>query len=175
MKWWTQSKYEVRFFGEYSWSPTFKLEYGRKQYREKLPYGCPVQIRIAVFEISSNHGEFGGLRVLEAPHFDLIEKFKLRWEGHNAEFVNTKEELVAFDPTAGRKKLKSLLFREDLMRRYLKENELALCWFISGAKEIPTRKFPVTTLHTGGLYVLEDQGLRGTLWFYDPPEEHFDD
>ena len=172
------------FWGEYGWSPAYRAGYGSVRNWIKLHSTCPVSVLLASFDCSYGHSNFDhsvddqSNAKLVVPHTDLIEKLKLKWTGQNAEFVEIgKEERkpVAYDPTATEAGPTSLLVREDLMRRYLKENELTLFWFVQGEKRIlygndnnrisndPSYR-PLSSI-----YLLGSQGPQGKLKFSDPP------
>ena len=170
------------FFGEYGWSPAFKSKYAQKQDWIKLHSTCPVSVLMAASECSYGYREFdcsvdrNERTALYLPHFDLIEKLKLKWEGRDAELVDTNGKRAVYDPTADSEGPTSLLFREDLLRRYLEENGLTLCWVIRGEKTILYRHRKIFNLEAddpirrviAGGFVLEDNEPRGDLEFYYP-------
>ena len=183
------------FFGEYVWSPAFRSYRGwDKGYTEPLNE-CPIDVRMTSLEFPYVHGKFDcsasdssktmslgsyfymSLPRFElfVPHSDLIDELKLKWMGSNADFVDIEGKRAAFDPTANEKGPDSLMFRKDLMMRYLEDNKLTLCWLISGEEDIThtdneNDKFKVRSQNIYGVYVLKDQGPQGVLNFFDPPK-----
>ena len=174
------------FFGEYDWSPAFKSIYGRNCDKPGPLDECPVDAYVAAFGCSYGHKGFdcsvdhNAKTTFLVPHFDPIEQLKLKWEGRNAEFVDTEGKLVAYDPTATEEGPESLLFREDLLKRYLKDNELTLCWLVRGERRVLysdvfdiADNAPLWRV-IYGRGVLEDDGPQVELKFSDisrnPPE-----
>ena len=172
------------YCGEYGWSSAFRLYYGQGIKKSELLNKCPVDVRVASFRSACDYSGHHDTNVssipaeVHMPHFDLIKKLELKLSGRNEYYA--KSQRVAYDPiidVVGERNTDevpiSLLFREGLMRQYLKENELTLCWLVRGEKKI---------LHSGydvpeevirrwvyGLYVLENHGPSGEIQFYDPP------
>ena len=174
------------FFGEYGWSPAFKSNYERDGDKPGPLDECPANARVAAFERSYGYREFdcsvdhNAKTALLVPHFDLIEQLKLKWEGRNAEFMDTEGKLAAYDPTANEEGPESLLFREDLLKHYLKDNELTLCWLVRGERRVLysdvfgiADNAPLWRVIYGS-GVLEDDGPQVELKFSDvsrkPPE-----
>ena len=65
---------------------------------------------------------------------DLLERLELTWTGRGADFVDRESNLAVFDPTAHEDGPTALLARDDLVRRYLSESDMALCWTVLGEK-----------------------------------------
>ena len=163
------------FFGEYGWSPAFRSMYGRDGDKHGFLDECPVNAHIAVFECSYNHSKFDcsvdhhNITTLLVPCFDLLKMRELKWEGRNAEFIDAKGKLAACDPTATEEGPTSLLVREDLVRNYLKKNDLTLCWLVGGEKELVYYADWVTPVEeVGGLkiygeYILGERDPQGGL------------
>ena len=175
----TPPKSDGEFFGEYGWSPVFRSGYGQNGDKPRPLSECPTNARVAAFECSYGYREFdcsvdhNAKTVLLVPHFDLIEQLKLRWEGCSAEFIDAEGKLAAYDPTANEEGPESLLFREDLLKRYLDENELTLCWLVRGERRvlysdvfgIPDNAPLWRVIH--GVGVFEDDGPQVELKFSD--------
>ena len=137
------------YLGEFRWSSAYQ-HYFREVLRDKdkewiLPTGfnvkrCPVKIQLASLEYETGSGGFdcsideGFSLGLPNPRF--IEYFGLRWFGNGVEFLDADGNVAAFDPTVSQDGPTATLLREDLVRRYLDEHNLALCWIVVGEKWI---------------------------------------
>lgn len=133
------------FVGEYGWSPAFRhlhpscLEGGdsvKPQPRDGEE--CPVLIQPASFTSLSGSGGFDcsieeGYS-MRFPHQDFIGHLGLRWSGNGVDYVDENGELAALDPTAHGEGPSALLLREELLKEYLKDKGLALCWTVIGEK-----------------------------------------
>ena len=164
------------FFGEYAWAPAFR--YISRHPDDNLNgwvqpnRGCPVRVRPATlwcsckpsgFDCSLEEGS-----VLQVPHWDLLERLELSWTGRRADFADRESNLAAFDPTAHEDGPTALLARDDLLRRYLNESDMALCWTVLGEKRIIGReanRHYQGALHVSGAYTLRDDGPDGFLRF----------
>ena len=106
--------------------------------------------------------------VFGLPHFDFLKRLKLRWAGRNADFVDECSELAVFDPTAHEDGPSAVLARDDLVRCYLRESDMTLCWTVVGEKQVIggglDREY-LGALRISGAYVLGEQGPRGFLKF----------
>ena len=164
------------FTGEYGWSPAFR-------YLDKTDYGlnrwtrpgrdCPVSVRVATLDCTCKPSDFDCSMVdsltFQLPHHDFLEHLALRWTGQYADFVDDESHLAVFDPTAHEAGPTALLARDDLVRRYLEESDLALCWTVLGEKRVLTRGFGMDyqgALRISGAYTLQDQGPTGFLNFH---------
>lgn len=133
------------YVGEYGWSPAFRHlhpdsledeDWMRPQPRDGEE--CPVLIQPASFTSLSESGGFDcsveeGYS-LGLPHRDYLEHLSLRWSGTGVDYVDENGELAAFDPTVHGDGPSALLLREELLKDYLKDKGLALCWTIIGEK-----------------------------------------
>ena len=164
------------FFGEYGWFPAF--HYFNQPYHGlntwvQLGHGCPVTVRPAAVECSCRLSDFDcSLKeeyALQVLHSDVLEQLELRWTGRDAEFVDGELNLAVLDPTARDAGPTALLTRDDLVRRYLSESNMALCWTVLGEKRIiggESRKKYQGALHVSGAYILRDQEPKGFLNFH---------
>ena len=133
------------YVGEYGWSPAFRHlhpdclgggDWVKPQDRDGVE--CPVLIQPASFTSLSESGGFDcsveeGYS-LGLPHRDYIEHLGLRWSGNGVDYLDENEELAAFDPTVHSDGPSALLLHEELLKEYLKDKGLALCWTIIGEK-----------------------------------------
>ena len=174
------------FFGEYYWAPAFKSRYKREFDKPNQLKEFPGDVRVTSFEcsyspsafdcsvnhFSAEQSRYFNISLL-VPHFDVIDKLGLRWARRNAEFeyLEGKEwNRVAFDPSATEDGPPALLFREDLMRRYLNENELTLCWIVRSDKMVSDEgesgKETARQCMLYSVYFLEEQGPQRKFSFH---------
>ena len=171
------------FLGEFSWSTAFNCfndsldsDYrndGWSNARGK----CPVQVLItsihylaepSTFDCSVDDGYS-----LYLPYATIIEELGLKWTGAGADFMDEQGRVVAFDPTAHEDGANALLIREDVLKQFLGENYLALCWTVVGEKMVvgagdrnsQSMKFRKLT----GAYILADESIerihqRSSYW-----------
>ena len=171
------------FFGEYGWSPAFGSHYKREFDKPIALEKFPGDVRAtsldcsyspSAFDCSVNHFSAEPPQLhkmsLLVPHFDVIDKLGLRWTRKNAEFECREGKRAAFDPSATEDGPTSLLFCEDLMRRYLKENELTLCWIIRSDKVVSdgreSEKETARQCMSYSVYFLEEQGPQRKFSFH---------
>ncbi len=169
------------FLGEHGWSPAYRDRYGTTaeievRVRDENP-DCPTSVRLTAAEyLSEASGYDCSLEdshsfVVPAP--SLIDGVGLRWRGRDADFLDANERLGAFasDPGGGDT---SLLAREDLLRRFLKREKLAIVWTVLGEKERITRRSRPTwsgSLRFTGAYRFdptdtEDNQIQGAVRFH---------
>ena len=137
---------------------------GQIDYTHTLLKICSIDnVCMAAFEYQYGNNEAEKLMV---PHFDPIIKLGLGWRGHERQWLEpgARSKCAVLDPSTTGNGPTSLLFREDLMRRYLEDNELTLCWLIHGDKVLNTED----KLHILGVYFIGSEGLQGEFRFSDP-------
>lgn len=102
--------------------------------------GCPVLVLPATLLYSSNLGSYDcsvdDSFTLRLPDQRLVKHMGQKWFGKGADFVDSKGNLAAFDPTVNHNGPSSFLVREDVLRQYLSDEGLGLCWTILGEKRI---------------------------------------
>ena len=164
------------FLGEYGWSPAFR-------YFNQLYYGysgwttpernCPTSVRPALFKYNVETQGFDcsvdESYVLRLPDHDIVERLGLKWTRQGANFIDKEDRLAAFDPTAHGDGPSALLIREDLLRQYLSNEGLALCWTITGEKRVLGGDWQSDhpgALRISGAYKYTDQGPEGFLNFF---------
>ena len=78
---------------------------------------------------------------------------------------------MAFDPSAHEPGPNALLLRLDLLETYLSENDLELCWAVTGEKQsMGTTGQPYGWLQFHGAYVLRGGKPEGRSdWFHHAP------
>lgn len=171
------------FLGEYGWSPAFHAwnrpdnEYGNLA--PSWDHSCPVHFYITsaqhLCERSGNYDwSLDDTFYLQMPSSDLIKKLNLKWTGDYADFVDDQGNRVAFDPTAHEDGPTALLIRKDMMRHYLHQTNLALCWTVLGEKlvmRLPSSSQPYQgRLRITGVYTLKGEEVEGDLKYsYEKP------
>ena len=135
------------YLGEYGWSPAYQHYFGDvvegKDWVRPAGFNiktCPVKIQLASFEYETGSGDFDcsideGFS-LGLPHSEFIDHFGLQWFGKGVEYLDAEGRVAAFDPTATGPGPNAMLLREDLLRRYLDDRDLVLCWVVIGEKWI---------------------------------------
>ena len=128
------------FFGEYGWAPAFEY-YSDVADRERERPDDPewdthppsaavsYESKSSDFDCSENEGISTLL-----PNHELIQGLGLRWSGKGAEFLDEFGQLGAFGTTDYEGSRAVLLIREDLVRRYITQKNLTLCWAVIGEK-----------------------------------------
>jgi hypothetical protein len=169
------------FLGEHGWSPASR--YFQQRWFGEVGWtqpdqGCPVKVQVPAiqyrqegkgFDCSVDEGH-----TLYLPGKDLLTGLGLRWYGNGADYVLPDGQLAAFDPTAHADGPSALLIREDLLRQFLTQENLAVCWTVLGEKRVLGAGFDgavYPALRMSGAYVLGDKGLVGfTNYRVDEPE-----
>ena len=173
------------FLGEYGWSPAFRhvfpFCYGANDWINS-DQNCPVSIRPATFNYNASVGGFDcsvdESYILRLPDHDIVKRLGLKWTRQSANFVDKEGRLAAFDPIAHEDGPSALLIREDLLRQYLSDGGLALCWTILGEKKVigGNRQSYHGALRISGAYKYTDQGPQGFLntLLYEPRNDNAD-
>ena len=158
------------FLGEFGWSPAYKYFDASVDIHAGL-HG-PKFVRPATGFYSSEMRDFDcsldHAFSLQLPHHTFVERLGLKWFGRGADYLDQRGNLAAFDPTVHEEGPTALLLREDVLRRYLAEEELVLCWQIDGEKLIMGEKFSLTfqgSLEISGFYRYTNDGPVGELTY----------
>ena len=170
--------------GEHGWSPAFNYSTVTYDTGAGWPQSerCPVAIRPIAFQYHAETNSFDcsveESYSLRLPHHELVRRLGLKWSGRGADYLDHQGQLAALDPTAHEDGPTALLLREDLLRDYLSQNDLALCWTILGEKrvlgEMSSRSIPAYygSLRISGAYRYTDQGPKGFVRFrHDMPHD----
>ena len=131
---------ESVFFGEYGWAPAFQYreQVIRRETRSDLegdwsrfiePATVTYNAGISGFDCSELEGNSTLL-----PHHELIARLGLRWSGKGAEFLDEFGQLAAFATSGRGNDHTPLIIREDLVKRYMAQEDLVLCWTVAGTK-----------------------------------------
>ena len=168
------------FFGEHGWAPAFGYsdrEYYSDHNSEDGVWIRPkkeasIYVQPASFEYRVESGGFDCSIVdgftLQLPHHRLLKSLGLRWSGQAADYLDGEGNLAAFDPTAHEDGPTALLVRDDLIREYLSNEGLALCWTVLGQRWVIgamiEREYRGSQ-KISGAYRYTDQEPEGTLNF----------
>lgn len=158
------------FLGEHPWAPAsqfVRVEYYGDPGWDRLS-DAKFEIHPTVFEFTTEEGGYDASITeafsLRLPHALLLEGLGLRWSGKDAEFVDDKERIVAFDPSAECPGPNSLLVRRDEICKFLAKEDLVLCWDLRGMKEIYRKALVVSDTPLPGLRIAGGAVLRpGTM------------
>ena len=176
------------FLGEYGWSPAFKYFAGSSDIesesfeasdgtfdwsRNVRPACQSYHAGISSFDCSADDANN-----LLLPHPDFINRLGLKWCGTGSDYLDKEGKLATFDPTAHEHGPTALLLREDLVKQYLAEEGLTLCWAVVGEKCViggrSNHEFH-GALKIRGVFQHTDQGPDGQLRFQtDIPESNED-
>jgi len=143
-RWMPEPGYETEsFLGEHGWSPAYLDRQGVDtdtvvQTRPKTP-DCPTSVYLTAIEYLNEAGDYDcslqNSHTFVVPERMLIDGMDLGWGGDDSDFFDADGYLGAFasDPSG---RTTSLLVREDLIRRFLERERLALVWTVVGEKEL---------------------------------------
>lgn len=161
------------FLGEFMWSPAFRdfiQSYDVNDGWTKPGQGCPVEIQAATLHYSTESGTFDcsvdDSFTLRLPSQHFTEGLGLKWSGVGADYVDSGGNLAAFDPTAHEAGPSALLVREDVLRQYLQDEGLALCWIIIGERQVlqgAGRRERHGAMTLSGAYEYTDRGPVGFI------------
>ena len=165
------------YLGEYGWAPAF--EYERSIYsdfdawvkpRSRGVMECPVTIRPASFRYFSESGGFDCSIEesfnLNLPCREITDHLCLKAKYNGVEYVDENDNIVIQDPTAHDAGPSALLFNKDFAERYLRENNLTICWTVLGEKLITgghPRDKNYGRLEMSGAYNFTTDGLVGFM------------
>ena len=74
--------------------------------------------------------------IISLPHRALVKMAELKMVGRVGNFVDASGQVVALDPSTCESGHNALAYREDSLRRFLVEHDLALVWTLLGEKNI---------------------------------------
>ena len=169
------------FLGEYGWSPAFR-HFNQPWHGfcgwTKSETNWPVSVLPVLIKYIG-----GGLSFdcsvdesyqMQLPYHDIVKQLGLKWSGLGSNFVDQEDRLAAFDPTEHEANRTALLIREDLLRQYLSDKGLALCWTVLGEKRVQggnrflaaDRQSNHGTMRISGAYKYTDQGPMEFLNFF---------
>ncbi len=171
------------FLGEYGWAPAFR----HVSQSEDMPPGWDelgreeksAEIRVSNATYLAESGGFDcsldDTYSILLPHPDILGRLGVHWAGTGGDYLDELRQLAAFDPTVHEDGPSAMLIQEGLLRRYLIEKKMTLCWIVSGEKwtiggDIGSRDR--SRLVISGFYKLTDSGLQGNVNYWsDPPPE----
>jgi hypothetical protein len=160
------------YLGEHGWAPA--SQYLSDAGWTRPGHECPVDVQVITLEYLQERGGFDcsldDSFTLRLPASELVRGLKMRWNGNGADYLDTADQLAAFDPTAHSKGPIALLFREDLLKEFLARERLTLCWTIIGEKHAVGAGHPPHYQYSErmtGAYVLCDDDLDGFLSYQE--------
>ena len=138
---------------------------------------CPVQLLVATHSLSGNgydcSAEFDAVEVCLSDR-KLAEASQLTWNSKGVDYVDSDLEVAAFDPSAHQPGPGALLIRSDILEQYLSDNDLELCWAITGEKQtIGSVNHPHGWLELRGAFKYRDGTPDGrtTAEYKQPPPD----
>ncbi len=161
------------FLGELMWSPAFRdiiQSYDGTDGWTKPEQGCPVEIQATALHYFTESGTFDcsvdDSFTLRVPSRHFTEGLGLKWSGVGADYVDSDGKMASFDPTAHEAGPSALLVREDVLRQYLQDEGLALCWIIIGERLVlqgAGRREHHGAMTLSGAYEYTDRGPAGFI------------
>ena len=168
------------FLGEYAWGPAFEeivnsIPINEHEWRyppdsePTTAYGLAADCSTAGSEYDCSVDE-DTAPTLRLPSHLFVRGCQLTWTGVGADYVDANSRMAAFDPSAHELGPNALLLRLDLLEQFLSDNDLELCWAITGEKQSTgTHGQPYGWLHFQGAYVLRGGEPEGQWnWLYHP-------
>ena len=157
------------FMGEHAWSAaaSYVGAEWRVKRRLRLTKSRTVWIRPASVQyLLAGHGvpRFDS-RLVRFPSEEIVERGGLRWCARGADFLDAEGGRAAYDPSAHTIGPSMLLLRENWTTEFLSEHELAMVWFVSGAKNVQLMDPAPGTrrLEFSGAYVWTENGPDGFI------------
>jgi len=180
--WIPQPSEQRIFLGEYGWAPAY--QYYQSEYFGNFSWiqpehDCPIKMLVAASRYAPGCNGFDCSQeenvTLKLPAIDIVKDLGLKWNGNAADYVDSSEILAALDPTKDPEDPVCLLIREDLIREYLAQNDLTICWIINGEKRVYGAHYSMENppLRIMGAYVLDEKGPVGFL-NYKPEEKYIE-
>ena len=128
------------FMGEHAWSPA--AAYVGAKWRVERQLRLSEHHIVWIRPVSVQHS-LGGLdhprvtsHMVRFPCDEIVERRGLRWRGRGADFLDVDGVRTAYDPSAHAVGPSMLLLREEWITEFLSEHELAMVWFVRGAKTV---------------------------------------
>jgi hypothetical protein len=91
----------------------------------------------------------------------------MKWSKKEAEFIDTNESLICFDPSVYNNSVPCLLIKRQPFLEFLKSNNLRIIWTMIGEKQIYgsfDKNAKHNRLEIEGLYFLDNDGvLKGDM------------
>lgn len=159
------------FLGEHTWAPAFEyfIDSAESNNQEEgwsdTDDKCPVSLLTASFHYNVEGGGFDcsidDSYSLHLPNKSFLRSAGLKWTGIGADFTDSQGSLAASDPSAHEDGTGALLIRGDVLRRFLKVNNLAICWTVVGEKTVAgfdgSQRLRFRKM--SGAYILTDDGI----------------
>lgn len=129
--------YEV-FVGEYPWAPACKEKLGDEDWvtGDRLPYPVVITATDYVCERGTFDCSIDETVSASMPSSWMIREMGLRWSGGRFTFVDSSNELVAFDPSAQETGPSALLISLEKLNPFLLRNDLEVIWTVLGERHL---------------------------------------
>ncbi|MBD0724828.1 hypothetical protein B6A10_06515 [Flavobacterium sp. L1I52] len=102
------------------------------------------------------------------PVHKIKEGLNIEFSKNEGEFINSKGELICFDPSVNNKSPTGLIVRKDKLIEWLQKEDLILLWNVKGEKQVignqnwKKDEF-LGQLYLSGLYKLDSKEIKGKL------------
>ena len=155
---------EGAFIGEHAWAPAASY---MQSIPEKRRGEVPVQIEAVAakypFRADPRDQSTAHDAELQLPVQKIVQLGGLRWSGHAADFVDSRGNVAAFDPSAYSMGPSALLVREGLWREMMHKNDLGIVWTVECRKTVGLSLAPwgERSVRISGAYMLSETGAVG--------------
>lgn len=175
----TRNLYQI-FSREYYWSPAFdffnKPYYNGEDWIEitKNRNESPIAEVYRTTEFFNWEEEYDCSKETPIKYYYpskiIKEGLNLKYSSKDGEFIDSKGDIICFDPSVNNKSMSGLLIKKEPFLEWLNRNNLAIIWNIYGEKQIIGNYFRkknyLGRLNISGLYTLEKNGnVEGKLDF----------
>jgi hypothetical protein len=165
-KWMPESgQMDEVYVGEFPWAPACTQFRGQKnawgRQGERLP--APVILTTAKYLCESSTHDCSIDETISTlmPSAWLIEKMGLRWSAGNFRYVDSSDELTAFDPSVEEAGPSALLISKEKLASFLEENQLVLIWTVLGERLLTHRYEWTGNVEMSGVHSFQEGTLIG--------------
>jgi hypothetical protein len=128
------------FVGEFPWAKTAVQYTNQEEFWENGDDELPVPVIVTAVnynrESASHDCSIDESISALMPSAWLIQKMGLHWSGGNFRYVDSKNDLVALDPSVEEAGAKVVLISKEKLVNFLEENKLVLIWTVSGERQL---------------------------------------
>lgn len=178
-RWMPESREQTSvFLGEFFWAPAFEYfnnpYYSRNGWTQgdgdSLPCEVLVSTDIYMQEQGGYDGSIEDTITMYLPAKWIADQMNLSWRGIEGCFFNSKDELVAQDPSVRSSGPSALLVDREIMTAFLKQNNYRLVWTLLGEKDIRDSRSShddwLGRMELSACMKIKDDQLEGTVTAY---------
>ena len=156
------------FVGEHGWAPA--ADYKQVPFDDKRAGEIsPVHLEAVAVTYSFREGPRDQLAFynprLMLPIQKIVQIGELHWSGRAADFIDSNDNVVAFDPSAYTSGPSTLLMQDKFFSELLKQHDLGIVWTVTCIKTLRLSGWAQggAYLRISGAYWLSDTGPIGTM------------